>query len=107
MKKRPQGFVTVDGVADVVEKSIDSVVAWGEKTNDAWGDTDEKIEHLNELMDIVVELKWRYGGRHVAFKFTRKKVPNTIPLGEVINSFWANRIHIDERPEMARVYINF
>lgn len=107
-KNRPIGFVGLTQVFEVIERSIESVISWGELTGDAWSDTEEKVEHLNELKDILVILSWRYERKHVVFKFTqKKKIPNVVPVEEIISTYWENRIWVDENPDMSKVYINF
>ena len=106
-KKRPSGFVDIEQVFNVIERSIDSVLSWAELTNDRFH-PEERVEELNELKDILVELTWRYGRDHVEFSFTqRKKIPETFPVEDVISTYWEGRVWIHEDPVMTKVYINF
>jgi len=115
MKRRPDGFVNLNEVMMVIERSIDSVNNWADLTNDGFGDREEKISHLNELKDILVILSWRYGDR-VVFMFTQKKkgLESCVPIqeiisdyGSLISDYWDDRIRVDEHEKMSRVYINF
>ena len=115
MKRRPDGFVSIEEVMMVIDKSIESVNNWADLTNDGFGDREEKISHLNELKDILFILKWRYDGK-VVFKFTGKtKCLEKCVLiqdivcrdGDEISGYWDNRIRVGEHQTLSRVYINF
>ena len=106
-RRRPSGFVDIEQVFNVIERSIDSVLSWAELTNNRFH-PEERVEDLNELKDILVEITWRYGREHVEFSFTqRKKIPETFPVEDVISTYWESRVWIHEDPEMTKVYINF
>ncbi len=115
MKNRPNGYVTIDDVMMVIEKSIDSVNNWADLTNDSFGDREEKLAHLNELKNIIFILKWRYDDR-VVFMFTGKTkgLESCVPIQDIverdddgITDYWKNRIRVMEHPTLSRVYINF
>lgn len=107
---RPTGFINYCKVMTIIEDSIASAQNWGEITNDAFNST-ERIASLEALLNIVVELQWRYGNA-VAFCFTAKKrIDNTVAICDIVsevNEPWAHRIFVDERDFKApRVYIKF
>lgn len=110
MKKRPTELVSAERVRKVIESSIEGVIEWSEKTNNAFYDPEERIDELNELMDIVFELSWRYGAKNVGFKFSqKKKIEDAVPVSDIVDTdYWANRIHILENIQgISIVYINF
>ena len=116
MKVRPDGFVDYTTVLSVIDKSIDSVNRWADLTNDRFGDREIKVEHLNELKDIILILSWRYSHENVSFMFTarKKELESFIPIYEIIggedsliSDYWNGRVHVEELEASAHVYINF
>ena len=108
--KRPTGFINYIKAMAIIENSIASAQNWGEITNDAFNST-ERIASLEELLNIIVELQWRYGNS-VAFCFTSKRlIDNAVAIGEIISEVtepWNHRIFVDESDFKApRVYIKF
>lgn len=108
---RPAGFIDHSKVIEVIENSIASTEHWKELTGDAF-DSTERMESLEELINIVVELTWRYG-YNVKFCFTAKKnIPNTIPAKDIavcdMSEVWAERLFVDETNlANPKVYIKF
>lgn len=94
-----------------IENSIKSAENWKYETDNVFN-TDERIKSLEELLDLVMELEWRYGNS-VRFVFCKKsKISGTIPLTEVmINPVpepWDHRVSVNEtKPEAPVVYIKF
>lgn len=110
MRIRPKEVISVNHACDVIEHSIKSVIDWSEKTGNRLYDLDERLEYLNELLDIIFELSSRYGKSNVGFKFSnKKKIPGAIDITEVIETdHWNKRIHIIENTDSPSiVYINF
>lgn len=105
-KVRPNGFVNLDTVMKVIERSIESATEWSLKTNEVFYNLEERIQELNELLDIVVELHWRYG--NVQYKFTAKaKIENATVIDCIESEHWAKRILVDENERCPKVYIRF
>lgn len=104
---RPDGFVHSDKVLEVIEHAIDSVSEW----NDSTGNPEEaleKIRNLYDLMDVIIEMKWRYGDNNVIFKFTTKlDFPDAISISELVSTFWHNRVWIIEDEHLTKIFINF
>ena len=107
--KRPTGFVRKERVLDVIEHSIEGVIEWSDKTNEAFYNLDERLEQLHELEDIVIELSWRYGEENVVYMFTQKKsIPNTCKIESVSTNYWHERILVEESTtDKSKVYIRF
>lgn len=116
-KERPHGFVEYTTVLEVLERSIESSIDFSELTNNAFYDPEERIEHLQELMNLVIELRWRYNGK-VLFKFSQKKnfEKDVLPISELTGIHeeeykeWADRVHVKETTSekgVSSVYIRF
>ena len=108
MSKQPLGFVNVDSITSVIERSIDSIVQeWNEQADEEY-DVIERIGELNELLDILVELSWRYGKEKVLFRFTvRESIKDAVPMNCIESPRWKERILIDENEQCSKVYIRF
>lgn len=109
-KIRPKEVISADRARTVIENSIESAVDWSIKTKEVFYDLDERLDQLNELMDIIFELSWRYGEENVGFKFSnKKKIPNAISIAEIISTeYWQDRILVVEScTNISVVYINF
>ena len=108
-RRRPTGFVRKERVLEVIEHSIEGVIEWSEKTNEAFYDIDERLEQLQELEDIVIELSWRYGEENVVYMFTQKRnIPNTCHIDCGHSNYWSERIAVEESmTDISKVYIRF
>ena len=114
MKKQYKHYLNVDDVSKVIETSIKSAEQWLEKTGDAfYEETTERIERLERLKDVVVQLVWRYGVDNVLFKFTRAKgkpVEGYFDIAELEfpeSELWGGRVWVRESNYSAQVWINY
>lgn len=107
MKKRYSFFVTADEIIRVAEDSIKSALDWADSTNGSLIDLDERLNQLNELIEIVIQLSWRYGKSRVGFKLTRKRSLGDVVTCPVENKYWEGRIWLKEDEQYTRVYIIF
>ena len=104
-------LLTVKEAEKKIQNTIKSAEDWMDTTNNVFN-TDERVSSLEELLDIVMELKWRYGDS-VRFVFGKKsKITGTLPITDVmINSVpapWEHRVLVNEtKPEAPVVYIKF
>ena len=106
--KSSKFFVTANEVIRIAETSMESALSWAEITENRLIDLDERLNQLNELIEIVILLSWRYGKKRVGFKFTRKKKlgDDVVPC-PVDTMYWAEKIWVKEDPVYTRVYIIF
>lgn len=110
---RPMGFVKYDEVLKVLERSIDSITSFAEIAGD-FNDPEERIQEIQDLTNVIIELYWRYGGK-VLFKFSqRRKFEDAVSLREMPSiheeesTHWLDRIHIKEFEDSTSfVYIRF
>lgn len=104
-------LLTVKEAEEKVQNSINSAEDWMDTTNNVFN-TDERVASLEELLDVIMELEWRYGNS-VRFVFCKKsKIIGTIPITEVmINPVpepWDHRILVNEtKQETPVIYIKF
>ena len=104
-------LLTVKEAEEKVQNSIKSAEDWMDTTNNVFN-TDERVASLEELLDVIMELEWRYGNS-VRFVFCKKsKISGTIPITDVmINSVpepWDHRVSVNEtKQEEPVVYIKF
>ena len=111
MLNKNVGFIGLDKTLVLIEDSIKAAEEWKGDTNDAFN-TSEKIQSFHLLIDILIELSWRYGKR-VKYCFTKKsKIEGTSPVKDIspseIPEPWDTRIFVDERDTYSPlVYIKF
>ena len=104
-------LLTAKEAEEKVQNSINSAEDWMDTTNNVFS-TDERISSLEELLDVIMELEWRYGCS-VRFVFSKKtKISGALPITDVmVNSVpepWDHRVSVNEtKPEAPVVYIKF
>lgn len=104
---RPDGFVHSDKVLEVIEHTINSILECKFSSKNI-EEVLEKIGQLYELIEVVIQMKWRYGNNNVIFKFTTKTdFPDATPVSEFVSTFWHNRIWIIEDEFLTKIFINF
>ncbi len=96
-KQKPVGDVNLFEAENFIKSSKDSV------------QSKHNVE-LDELMDIVLELCWRYGGdKHVLFNFsTEKKTQYAVEISVIYDTVhWKDRIWFVDEVDPVLVMIDF